>query len=105
MASGKPVARVVSIVVVGLLAAAVFWFIRSPMDISEVEARRLVSSHELIGLGPEEAGQRLQHNVSPIQEGTLVLDFKQVKGWKAGPLTLDIREGKVSAATWGEPAR
>jgi hypothetical protein len=104
MALPKPPARLVSIVLVGLLAAAVLWWVRSPLSISEGEARRLVSSRELIGLPLAEAGERLQHRVPGTRDGTVVLDFKQVRGWRAGPLTLDVRGGKVTAATWGEPA-
>jgi len=94
--------RLVSIIVVGLLAAGAAYMLRSPLAVSEREARDLVAKHQLIGLPLEEAGKRLQHRVPPTQDGLVVLDFKQVKGWKAGPLTLDIREGKVTAATWGD---
>jgi hypothetical protein len=98
----RAVARLLSIVIVGFLAAGAVYMFRSPLSISESEVKELVRSHELVGLPLEEAGKRLQHHVPPTQDGLVVLDFKQVKGWKAGPLTLDVRDGKVAAATWGD---
>jgi hypothetical protein len=100
--SQKAVARLVSIVAVGLLAAAALYFFRSPLTISEREARELVKSRALVGLPLEEAGKRLQHRVPGTRDGLVVLEFRQVKGWKAGPLTLDVRDGNVTAATWGD---
>jgi hypothetical protein len=104
MAASKrqAIARLISIVAVGLLAAGAVYMFRSPLSISEREARDLVKSHELIGLPLEDAGKRLQHRVPDTQDGLVILEFRQVKGWKAGPLTLDVRNGKVAAATWGD---
>jgi hypothetical protein len=98
----RAASRLIAIVIVGLLAAGAAYMFRSPLSISEREARDLVAKHQLIGLPLEQAGKRLQHRVPPTQDGLVVLDFKQVKGWKAGPLTLDIRDGKVTSATWGD---
>jgi hypothetical protein len=100
---GRPVGRVIALVVVGLLAAGAIYALRSPLTISESEVRQLVKRRTLIGLPLEEAGTMLQHKVPGTVDGVVVLDFKQVRGWKAGPLTLDVRFGQVTAATWGEP--
>lgn len=104
MSLGKaPWARLAVLGCVGVIAATVAWSMRSPLAISEAEARRLVETRELIGLALEEAGKLLQAQVPGTRDGTVVVDFKQVKEWRAGPLTLDVRGGKVTAATWGVP--
>jgi hypothetical protein len=103
MASSKALARLAAIVIIGLAGAAVVYAVRSPLAISESEAREIVRTRELIGLPLEDAGKRLQHRVPQTKDGVVVLDFKQVKAWRAGPLTLDVRDGRVTAATWGEP--
>ncbi|MEX2218364.1 MAG: hypothetical protein WD749_06345 [Phycisphaerales bacterium] len=103
MPRSRLLARLLAIVLLGLLAAGILYSLRSPFDITETQVRRMVSSGELIGLPLAEAGERLQHRVPGTADGTVVLDFRNVKGWKAGPLTLDVREGRVISATWGEP--
>lgn len=104
MARGKG-PRLAVIVVIGACPIVDAMKMRSPLGISEGEARRIVASHELIGMSLEDAGARLQHRAPAVDDGSVVLDFNTVKGWKAGPLTLDVRGGKVTAATWGDASQ
>src|ERR1043165_2195404 len=89
----------------GVALIVVAWLLRPALvEVGEGEARRLVSRGELIGLTLTEAGQKLQHRTPATRDGAVVLGFEHARRWKAGPLTLDVRDGRETAATWGAPA-
>jgi len=88
--------------VIGAAAVAAVTMLRSPLSLSEDEVRRMLSSRELVGLTLDEAAARLQQRPSATTDGVVVIDFTNVRSWRAGSVMLDVRGGKVMAASWGD---
>jgi len=72
----------------------------SPLTLSEQQVSALISRHELIGLSLDDAAARLQHKPVDTVEGSVVFDFAHIRGWTAGPVVVDVRNGKVVRAAW-----
>lgn len=95
-------ARLAVLLVLAAGALVLVLLMRSPTSIHEDEVRRMLASGELVGLPVEEATQRLQHRPPdpPVMDGTVVLDFQHVRGWRAASVELDVRGGRVVLAQW-----
>lgn len=98
--AGNKLFRLIFIAVLGAAAIAIVMNLKSPLAVSESDVRRMIQKHELVGLTLDEAAERLQHETPATMDGIVVCDFKQVKSWRAGPVCLDVKDGKVVAATW-----
>jgi len=88
------------LVVLGIAGVIIALNVNSPLSISESEVRQMVRNHSLVGLPLKDAAKKLQHDAPATTDGSVVFDFDQVKGWKAGKLCLDVMNGKVTAASW-----
>jgi hypothetical protein len=94
--------RVAALAVLGVVAVALVMLMRSPMTISEDEVRQMLATGELVGLPVEEATRRLEHRPPdpPVMDGTIVLEFQHVRGWRASSVELHVRGGRVEVAQW-----
>jgi hypothetical protein len=91
--------RIIAIAILGGAAIVIVSNLKSPLTISESEVRQMVQKHELIGLTLDQAAKKLQHSSPGTTDGTVMFDFDQVKGWRAGSLAVDVVNGKVTAAS------
>lgn len=96
------IARLSVLLVVAGITLVLVLIMRSPAAISENDVRNMLASGELIGLPVEEATRRLQHAppTPPTVDGTLILDFQHVRGWRAAAVELDVQAGRVVDARW-----
>ncbi|MFN0133933.1 MAG: hypothetical protein ACKVW3_15565 [Phycisphaerales bacterium] len=83
--------------VIVLVLAARF---RSPLEVSEAAVRDLVTRSTLVGLPLADAAKKLQHQAPNTTDGLVIFDFAHLSRWTAGPLQLDIRNGRVFTASW-----
>ena len=95
--------RLIVLVALGAAAMVIAKYMKSPLAISESEVQTMVKQHELIGMTLGEAAKKLQHTAPNTTDGSVIFDFKQVKGWRGGAIRLDVVSGKVTAATWVDP--
>ncbi len=95
--------RLAFLVILGVAAVVIVTNMKSPLAISETEVRQMIQKRELVGLSLDAAAKKLQHEAPDTSDGTVVFDFKQVKGWHAGSVVLDVKDGRVIAATWATP--
>lgn len=98
--AGNKVFRLGFIAVLGAAVIVIVANLKSPMSIGEAEVQTMIRKHELVGLSLDEAAEKLQHKAPSTIDGSVVFDFKHVKGWRAGSVCLDVKAGKVMAATW-----
>ena len=92
--------RLILLVVIGGAAIIIVQNMKSPLAITENQVRQIINSHELVGLTLDAAAEKLQHTAPPTTDGTVIFDFKQVKGWRGQSVCLDVKDGRVTAATW-----
>ena len=98
----NPKAQLIRLAVIVVLGGAALLFVKlrgSPLALGEDEVRRIVEGHELNGLTLDEAARKLQHAATPTTDGMVVLEFSHIRGWTGGSVVLDVRGGKVVAAT------
>lgn len=91
--------RLTVLIVLGIAAAAAVR-LYAPTSITRAEVQDMLNSRELVGLPLAEAAAKLQHTAPPTQDGLVIFDFAQVRGWKGGTVALDVRGGRVFAASW-----
>lgn len=92
--------RLAFLVILGGAAIVIAYNLKSPLAITEVQVRKMIQKHELIGLSLDQAAEKLQHQAPPTTNGTVVFDFGEVKGWTGQSVCLDVKDGQVTAATW-----
>jgi hypothetical protein len=96
-------ALIVRLVVVLIIGGGIALFLKmrgTPLTISEPEVARILASRELVGMTLEDAAARLQHRPTQTVNGSVVFDFQHISGWTGQPVVLDLRDGKVIAASW-----
>jgi hypothetical protein len=87
--------RLAVVILIGGGAAAYLWVRGTPLTLSEAKIRAMIDGKELIGLPMAKAAERLQHHAGYVEDGLSILEFRQIPGWSAGPVVLDIKEGRV----------
>lgn len=92
--------RLIAILIVGGAAILIATNMRSPLSLSESRVREMVRKHQLIGISLADAAKRLQHQAPDTSDGSVVFDFKEIKGWTGGKLRLEVVGGKVTRAQW-----
>lgn len=93
----------VRLAVLILLGGSIAFFLKmrgSPLALTSQQVGRMINSGELVGLSLEDAADKLQHAPPATHTGAVVFDFAHIPGWTAGPVLLEVDDGRVTSATW-----